>query len=102
MRGQPGAVNPSQTGALDPVEGSGVVGEPCRFVARARQYQPVFHLDLGVNLGEAGDELFCRLAGNLRPRGHDLLDQFLLRLQGPSARIDPVIPEILVSGSPAL
>jgi hypothetical protein len=43
-----------------------------------REYQPVFHLDLGVDLGQAGDELFRWLAGDLGPRRHDLLDQFLL------------------------
>ena len=47
-----------ETGPGDPVEGIGVVSEPLGFVTRAREYQPVFHLHLGHDLGQAGEDLF--------------------------------------------
>ena len=54
-----------ETGPGDPVESIGVVSEPFGFVTRFREYQPVFHLDLGVDLSQASDELFRGLAGDL-------------------------------------
>jgi hypothetical protein len=47
-----------EPGPRDAVEGIGVVSKPFRFVTRLREYQPVFHLHLGHDLGQAAEDLF--------------------------------------------
>jgi hypothetical protein len=56
-----------QTGTRDPVERVGVLGEPFGFVARVREDEAVLHGDVGVDLGQAGDDVFRRLAGDFTP-----------------------------------
>ena len=54
---------------MDSVEGVCVDGEPFGFASRTRKDQAVFHRDVGVDLGEAGDELLDWLAVDFRDNG---------------------------------
>jgi hypothetical protein len=78
------AQHTTRPAAISSVEGVGVLGEPFGLASGVGEDQPVFHGDVGVDLGETGDDLLGWLAGDLRPRCRDPLDQFLLPVQGPS------------------
>ena len=62
-----GRVDLLQTGTRDSVERIGVLGEPFGFVTRVREDETVFHGDVRVDLRQAGDDVFRRLAGDLTP-----------------------------------
>ena len=56
-----------QTGTRDPVERISVLGEPFGFVTRGRENEAVFHGDVRLDLRQAGDNVFRRLAGDFTP-----------------------------------